>query len=418
MDTGRPHAALISYCYYRSDPMIRRPAEALAAHGYAVTAIGPRQPGEPAVEWVRGVRVWRVGGPKYRGGSLLRYAAAYGAFFLHAAAAVARLQRRHGLALVQAHSMPEALLLAGLLPHLQGVPLVYYAGELTVELYAAKFGTRGGPLGLAAVRLQERLGLALADLVVTIHDEFRRRLLARGLPPERVHVALPLPDDRLFRPDLRPGEDAPRSPDAPFTLVHHGTLAPRYGADVLVEAVALLRDRIPQLRLRIYGDGDLRPRLRELIARHALADRVELSPGYMPIEELPRLLAAADAGVVPNRADPFTETVLSNKLLEYLALGLPTIVTRTPTQLAHVPPGVAEYCAPDDPADLARSIHRLYADPAYRASLAANARAWSAAHRWRDAAAAYCATIDALVARHGRVPPRPAVAETRIGAAP
>ena len=52
-----------------------------------------------------------------------------------------------------------------------------------------------------------------------------------------------------------------------------------------------------------------------------------MQPGWVPLEELLPVLAAADAAIVPHRADPFTDTILPNKLLEYLALGLPTVVT-------------------------------------------------------------------------------------------
>ena len=125
----------------------------------------------------------------------------------------------------------------------------------------------------------------------------------------------------------------------------------------------------------------------------------------MPTDELPPLLANADVALVPHRADPFTETLLPNKLLEYLALGLPTVVTRTRTVLAHVPADVVEYCAPDDVAGLARAIERVWADPARRRALAAGARAFSARHRWADAAVTYCAEVDALVARCRRAQP-------------
>jgi glycosyltransferase involved in cell wall biosynthesis len=134
---------------------------------------------------------------------------------------------------------------------------------------------------------------------------------------------------------------------------------------------------------------------------------VYLAPHYLPVERMPGLLAAADAGIVPSRSDAFTETMLPNKLLEYLALGLPTIVTRTRTVVAHVPDSVVEYCAPGDAADLARIIERVWSEAGRRQALTRAALDFSAAHRWSDAAARYAAAVDALVARHGRAPAAP-----------
>jgi glycosyltransferase involved in cell wall biosynthesis len=398
---------------YRADPRLRRQAEALVAHGYAVDVICQARPGEPAVERICGVRVWRVGGAKYRGDNPARYFLAFGKFFVHALLTLTRLHRRHSYAAVQVLSMPEALVFTALWPRLAGVPLVYAAGDLTTELYSTKFGARRWPLIPGALWLQERLSLRLADLVITVHEDYRRRLLARGVRADRLRVVMNLPDERLFRSTLRDeilvaapreGRDLHMAPPlaSEFTLVHHGSLVERYGADLAVQAVARLRDRIPQLRLRIYGDGDLRPRLVKLIEQLGLADRVYLSPGLVSLDELPPLLAGADVGLVPNRADPFTDTILPTKLFEYLALGLPTIVTRTRTVLAHVPPDVVEYCAPDDVADLARAIERVWANPSRRQELKEGALAFSAAHRWADAAAAYCGSIDTLVARYRR----------------
>jgi hypothetical protein len=58
-------------------------------------------------------------------------------------------------------------------------------------------------------------------------------------------------------------------------------------------------------------------------------------------------------------------------------------------------------------ADLARAIERIWSDAGRREVLARAALAFSADHRWSDAAARYCAAVDALVARHGRAPAAP-----------
>jgi glycosyltransferase involved in cell wall biosynthesis len=410
----RPRVAMVSSTYYVADPRIRRQAEALVAHGYAVDVICQRQEGESRAEDVAGVRVYRVGGIRYRGQSLVQYARVYGGFFVAALVLLTRLQRRHGYAAVQVYSMPEALIFTAIGPKLAGVPLIYDAGDLTTELYAAKFGDRGLSLMAGALRLQEAVCLRLADLVVTVHEDYRQRVMARGVPAARIVVAMNLPDERLFHPGLReaPGSlpagfERPVDGRPPFVLVNHGSWVERYGTDLSVEAVSVLRDRIPELRLVVYGDGDLRPRLTELVERLDLHDRVYLAPHYLPVESMPGLLAAADAGIVPSRRDAFTETMLPNKLLEYLALGLPTVVTRTRTIVAHVPEDVVEYCEPGDVADLARAIERVWSDAGRRQALERAALEFSATHRWSDAAACYAAAVDALVARHGRVPAAP-----------
>ncbi len=393
---------MVSNAYYPADPRLRRQAETLLAHGYAVEVLCQRQPTESVEENILGVHVRRVGGIKYRGASVHHYLSSNLSFFFRVLLTLTLGELRHGYAAVQVYSMPEALVFTALWPRLRGVPLIYDAGDLTTELYPSKFGPRGGWILSALLRAQERLCLGFADLIITVHEEYRRRLLARGVAPERLRIAMNLPDRQLFKRAL--STPAQRHPEH-FTLVHHGSLVRRYGVDVLLRAVACLRDSIPSLRLQIYGDGDFRPYLAALIDEFGLADYVTLTAGYVPLEELLPLLACADVAIVPHRADPFTDTILPNKLFEYLALGLPTVVTRTQTVLLHIPDGVVEYCEPNDVEALAQAIRRLWAAPAYRQALAAKAQAFGEAHWWDEVAAAYCADVDAVVASHGRFGP-------------
>jgi glycosyltransferase involved in cell wall biosynthesis len=123
------------------------------------------------------------------------------------------------------------------------------------------------------------------------------------------------------------------------------------------------------------------------------------------------VIAAADAAIVPHRADPFTDTILPNKLLEYLALGLPTVVTRTRTVQWHIPENTVEYCTPNDVDALAGAIERLWAQPRYRASLAARARAFSQQHSWTEAAAEYCLAVDELVTSRTTAPAIPSLVQ-------
>ena len=273
--------------------------------------------------------------------------------------------------------------------------MIYDAGDLTAELFPTKFGAKGGALVAMLLRVQERCCLRFANLIITVHEEYRRRLHARGVPLERLRIVMNLPDLRLFEQALR--NPSSRTTDE-FIIVHHGSLVARYGADLAVRAVAYLRERIPSLRLRIYGHGDFGRSLTALIEELGVSDIVVLRHGYFPLEALLPELAVADLAIVPHRADAFTDTILPNKLLEYLALGLPTVVTRTRTVLWHVPEDAVQYCAPNDVVDLAYAVERLWAQPAYRHTLSVRARAFSQAHSWEKEAAAYCAAVDEVVA--------------------
>jgi glycosyltransferase involved in cell wall biosynthesis len=103
----------------------------------------------------------------------------------------------------------------------------------------------------------------------------------------------------------------------------------------------------------------------------------------LPQPALPARLSRCDAGVVPTRLDAMTRYSLSNKLLEYVHLGLPILAARLPSYRHYLGEDTAWYWTPGDPADFARAIGELASAPpgeplarARRAQLALAGIAW------------------------------------------
>jgi glycosyltransferase involved in cell wall biosynthesis len=161
---------------------------------------------------------------------------------------------------------------------------------------------------------------------------------------------------------------APRGPDpgrTTFSLLSIGSLELMYkGIDTLLEALARLVAAGLDVRLTHLGDGRCRPRLEQLAARLAVADRVVLTgmlPAGDPVREQ---LDAADLFVIPSRTEG-----LPRALIEAMARGLPAIGS-TAGGIPELLP--AEFLVPpDDPATLATAIRRLLADSARMASASA-----------------------------------------------
>ena len=83
----------------------------------------------------------------------------------------------------------------------------------------------------------------------------------------------------------------------------------------------------------------------------------------VPIHELPHLLAKADVGLVPNRASNATHLMLPVKLLDYTALGIPTIAARLRTVEHYFGERAVRFFEPGNSGDLAAAIEELYRDP-------------------------------------------------------
>ena len=111
----------------------------------------------------------------------------------------------------------------------------------------------------------------------------RERFIERGASPDKIAVVLNSFDEERFDPSRYA---APKHKSDDFLLISHGTIEENYGLDIVVRAVSLLRERIPGLRLEIYGEGTHRPTVEAVVKSLGLEDRVWFSPGFLPLERL------------------------------------------------------------------------------------------------------------------------------------
>ncbi len=384
-------ALIIAYTEYRHDGRVKRHAEALAQRGDHVDVICLDPAGS-----LNGVNILGLGIPRYRGASRRSYISNYVRFFVRATALAARMSVRRRYDLAIACTMPDAVVLCTLPLRLTGTKVILDVHDTMPELYRDKFGGRRGALGARLLMFEERLSAAFADRILAVHEPHRRRLVRSGIEQRKIHVVMNSPDSRIFN-DRALGSRRDRH----FTMICHGTLTRRLGLDVAIKAVALLRDRIPPLRLKIVGDGDYRSEAIAIATALGLSDRVSFMDP-VPIEELPQVLAEASVGLVPNRASSATHLMLPVKLLEYAALGIPSIAPRLQTIERYFDSDCLRYFEPDNETSLAQAISDLYHDPELRRSMAVKCRSVACRVSWETQRVVLLNAVNSLIS--GRSP--------------
>ena len=166
--------------------------------------------------------------------------------------------------------------------------------------------------------------------------------------------------------------DVPLGPalEGPPVVAYAGRLVGKKGVDVLLEAMARLRERVPDGRLIIAGDGPGRSATERRVIRLGLHDRTWLT-GYLHDDELERRLAMAWVHAVPSRYDePFPNTAIEAMMRGTAVIasavgGCPEIVRHEVTGLL-VPPG--------DPDALATALENVLSDRDHAARMGAAAR--------------------------------------------
>jgi phosphatidylinositol alpha-1,6-mannosyltransferase len=158
-------------------------------------------------------------------------------------------------------------------------------------------------------------------------------------------------------------------------VVNVGRLVPRKGADVLIEAVAMLAPTHPGLTLAVAGAGRDRRRLERLAARRRAPVRFL---GRVADERLPPLYACADVFAAPNRArwGGLEQEGFGIVFVEAAACGVPQVAGDSGGAPEAVVDGETGLLVrrPGEPSDVATALKRLLGDPALRRCLGQRSR--------------------------------------------
>ena len=383
-------ALIIAYTTYIHDGRVKRHAEALAERGDHVDVISLDRAGV-----LNRVNILGLGIRRYRGASRTSYVGNYVRFFARASAVALHMSINNRYDLAIACTMPDAAVLCTVPLRLLGTKVILDVHDTMPELYSDKFGGRRGAFGARMLMIEERLSAACADRVLAVHEPHRQRLIQSGIGADKIHVVMNSPDSKIFRPDAI---QAGRDPH--FTVICHGTLTRRLGLDVAIKAIALLKDRIPELRLRIVGDGDYRSEALELVSALGLEDRISFTDP-VPIEKLPQLLQEASVGLVPNRPSSATHLMLPVKLLEYTALGIPSIAPRLRTIQRYFDCDSVRYFEPGNEISLANAIADLFHDCELRHGITLRGQAVARRISWSSQRTEFYEAVDSLLADRG-----------------
>jgi colanic acid biosynthesis glycosyl transferase WcaI len=260
------------------------------------------------------------------------------------------------------------------------VPLVLLVKDLPLEA-ALSVGMMRPGRGHRAGEWLERKAYALADRIVVIHPRFQRSLTRQGVPSSRMVVIPDWVDVEEIR--LRSPEPDMRallgSSNGEFVVLHAGNMGEKQGLGIAVDAARIAGQQAP-VRLALVGDGPQRRAL-EVMVREGEIGNVRLLP-LQAGSTFPRLLAAADALLLTQRADVL-DSVAPSKLLAYMAAGRPILAAAHPQSVAaHLvtEAGCGVIVQPEAPEALAEAMRTLRADPERRRALGLSGRRFVERH--------------------------------------
>jgi glycosyltransferase involved in cell wall biosynthesis len=348
---------MVAYSYYELDSRVIREAEAAVDGGFDVDFLALRQPGNPPTEVIRGVQVLRLNQAKYRGAGRFRYVLEYLEFFLRCFGKTTALFFKRRYKAIHVNNMPDFLVFTTLIPRLFGAKVILDIHDPMPNTFVSKFKGRENGFFYRLLLWQELLSAAYCNQITTAHHPVKDGILVQhGLAPESIEVIANFADDEMF--PLRPAFNI----EGKLRFVFHGTILERSGLRLLIKALEGVRNK-HRISIKIIGDGDFSPTLKDLIRSSRLEQVVEFDNHTYPAHSVYRLIHECNVGIVPLEISSVTNYALPLKLLEYISMGLPVVTVRNTAIAYYLNDNDCIFFEWNDPHSLSIVLDRIAENP-------------------------------------------------------
>jgi len=369
-------------------------AEALAGRGDHVDVVALKWQGMAEVEVLNGVHVHRIQPRLVNEQSKAAFLYRLSKFFINSSAFLARktLNGAGKYDLIHVHSVPDFEVFAALIPRFAGSRVILDIHDIVPEFYQSKFDVSRDSFVFKGLLFMERASTAFADHVIIANHLWDKIITERSVNKEKCSVFLNYPVPAFFQSYPRTRQDRK------VRMIYPGSLNQHQGLDLAVKAFDLIKAKAPEAEMYVYGDGPARDALWNLVADMNIEARVFLRDA-LPLEEIIPIVAQADIGIVPKRAESFGNMAFSTKIFEFMALNVPAIVSKTAIDSHYFNDSIVRFFEPGNVESLADAMLELIKDRQQRVILAQNAAAFIQENAWVHKGKEYLDLVDGLVRR-------------------
>ena len=382
---------MITHSFYESDNRVTRYAEALAQRGDHVDVLALRRgPEMPEQELMSGVQVHRL---QTRAGKnertkldflwpLLR-------FLTTSSLWLRRSHRQKPYDLIHVHNIPDFMVFAAWYPKLKGAQVLLDIHDIVPEFYGSKFGIPNGSLTVRSLKTVERVSAKFADHVILANHLWLEKYAARSAPLGKCSVFINNVDSDIF-------QNRPRNRnDGKLIILFPGGLQWHQGIDIAIYAFKKISDQVPHAEFHIYGDGNMKPKLIELVDELRLKHRVRFFEP-LRIRQIAQVMADADLGVVPKRADSFGNEAYSTKIMEFMSVGVPVVISSTKIDRFYFNDSVVKFFESGNVDALASGMLELLNNAPLREAMVKRASQYVVQNSWEVRKSDYLALVDSI----------------------
>jgi glycosyltransferase involved in cell wall biosynthesis len=400
----RRKICMIAYTEYESDARVRRYAETLAKRGDIVDVLSLHSGWSHSVETtLNGVKIHHIATRDQKESNPWSYALRHLRFMAKASSAIMKLNHQKRYDVVHIHNIPDFLVFAAWYPKLTGAKLILDIHDIVPELFETKFRSGFKRVYVGILRLLEKLSIRFVDHVIISNHLWQEKLLARSADVDHCTVLVNHVDPQVFTPRPRIRKDDK------YLVLFPGTFQWHQGLDIGIRAFAKFKKKIPNAEFHLYGTGHekLEAELKTLVHELGLGESVKFC-GPAPLETIVQVIADADLGVVPKRADSFGNEAYSTKIMEFMSQGVPVVVSRTKIDSYYFTDDDVLFFPSGDSDAMADAMCRVVENQTLRDSLINHGLAYVEQNSWTRKKAEYLDLIDDLATEHFQnVHPKP-----------
>jgi glycosyltransferase involved in cell wall biosynthesis len=390
-------ACMVAYTFYESDNRVRRYAETLRRHGVEVDVIALRREGLPFHSVIEGVGVYRIQERSKNEKGRYSYLYRLMKFLVRSSVKLGQMHLRNRYDVVHVHNVPDFEVFATIVPKLTGAKITLDIHDILPEFYTSKFNKEERSISNRMILLIEKLSASFADHVIISNDLWIKKYTERAIDKDRCTVILNYPDPCLFSHVTKVRKEN----GGKITMIYPGTLNWHQGVDIAIRAFAVIARKYPEVTFSIYGDGPTRNSLIQLTRDLEIEGRVILA-GLVPIDEISDVMSRADVGVVPKRANSFGNEAFSTKILEFMALGVPVIVSNTKIDKYYFSDDLVMFFENEDVDDLAAKMELMITNREIREQYRDKALEYIKENNWDVKKRIYLDLISSLTGKEFR----------------
>jgi glycosyltransferase involved in cell wall biosynthesis len=381
---------MLAYSFYESDNRIMRYARALVERGDEVDVIALcSDEKQPAFEVIDGVGVYRIQRRERNEKSKYSYLWRLIQFCAKSSFHLGRLHLKRKYSLVHVHNVPDFLVFSAWVPKLAGAKIILDIHDILPEFFANKFCKPEDGIYVRLLKVVEWLSVRFTDHVIISNHLWFDRITARAVSREKCSVFINYVDSNLF------GCKRTRNNEK-FVMLYHGGLQRHQGLDVAIRAFAKVARQKSGAEFHIYGGGNMKPEWQALAQELGLKEQV-LFFESLPARQIAQVVANADLGIVPKRADSFGNEAYSTKIMEFMSLGVPAVISNTKIDRYYFNDSVVRFFDSGNPDALAEAIFEVSDNNELRRSMVARASQYVIGNSWQSHKVDYLQLVDSLI---------------------